>query len=50
MGKRSKSKRFTQQNKDEMKRFDERFPYKSTLAEDEERKAKLVEKTTLGGI
>ncbi|MFD1850050.1 hypothetical protein [Oceanobacillus bengalensis] len=33
MGKRSKSKRFTQQGADSVKKHAERFPYRSTLAE-----------------
>jgi len=35
MGKRSKSKRFVQQGKDSVAKHDERFTYRSTLAEAE---------------
>ncbi len=37
MGKRSKSKRFVQQGKDSVSKHDERFTYRSTLAEVEAR-------------
>ncbi|MDQ0232279.1 hypothetical protein [Metabacillus malikii] len=39
MGKRNKSKRFFQQSKDVVSKHDERFPYHTTLAEAEERRA-----------
>ncbi|WP_278309203.1 hypothetical protein [Oceanobacillus zhaokaii] len=35
MGKGSKSRRFTQQGSDSVKKHAERFPYRSTLAEAE---------------
>lgn len=35
MGKRSKSKRFIQQGKDQVSKHDEKFTYRSTLAEAE---------------
>ncbi|MFK2826762.1 hypothetical protein QYG89_13985 [Bacillus sp. B190/17] len=36
MGKRSKSKRFTQQGKDSVAKHAERFPYRSTFSEAED--------------
>jgi len=38
MGKRSKSKRFSQHSTDSIKKHAEVFPYRSTLAEAEEQK------------
>ncbi|WP_187119427.1 hypothetical protein [Bacillus testis] len=39
MGKSTKSKRFFQQSKDAVSKHDEKFPYRMTLAEAEERKS-----------
>ncbi|WP_170150273.1 hypothetical protein [Oceanobacillus halophilus] len=47
MGKRSKSKRFTQQGADSIKKHAERFPYRSTLAE---RNRQQDDQDTLGGF
>lgn len=49
MGKNSKSKRFTQQGSDSVKKHDERFPYKSRFS-DVERKAEEIDKSTVGGF
>lgn len=40
MGKRNKSKRFIQQSSDTVFKHDERFPYRSTLAEAEAQKSR----------
>lgn len=40
MSKRSKTKRFYQQSADAIKRYDERFPYKSTLEQAEEKRSR----------
>lgn len=47
VSKKSKTKRFYQQSADAIKRFDERIPYYSTLAEAEEKKEK---NTSPGGM
>ncbi|MBS4210650.1 competence protein [Bacillus sp. FJAT-50079] len=47
MSKRSKSKRFIHQGKNAVELHAERFPYRSTLAEAEEKK---ITDPTLGGI
>ncbi|GGH73082.1 hypothetical protein GCM10010978_10580 [Compostibacillus humi] len=47
MGKRSKSRRFTQQSADSIKKHAERFPYRSTLEEAERNRD---EENTLGGF
>lgn len=49
MGKRNKSKRFVQQGKDTVTKHDERFPYRTTLSESEDRKARQAD-NSLGGI
>jgi hypothetical protein len=49
MGKRSKSRRFTQQGSDSVKKHDERFPYKSRFS-DAERKAEEMDNSTVGGF
>ncbi|MED2944039.1 hypothetical protein P4282_16445 [Bacillus swezeyi] len=46
MSKRSKSKRFIQQGKDSLKQHAERFPYRSTLEEAEQR----TSPTECGGL
>ncbi|MDQ0861241.1 MULTISPECIES: hypothetical protein [Bacillaceae] len=46
----NKSKRFVQQGKDSVSKHDERFPYHTTMAESEERKAQMAEKSSLGGF
>jgi hypothetical protein len=48
MGKRNKSKRFIQQGSDTVTKHDERFPYRSTLAEAEAQKERAH--STLGGV
>ncbi|KYC97225.1 hypothetical protein MXL46_14390 [Heyndrickxia sporothermodurans] len=50
MGKRNKSKRFVQQGKDAVSKHAERFPYRSTLAEAEERQVEYMKESSLGGI
>lgn len=52
MTKRSKSKRFSQQSEDAIKRYDERIPYYETYAEAEERQRKKekIEDTSLGSL
>ncbi|KIL45809.1 hypothetical protein [Jeotgalibacillus soli] len=54
MGKRNKSKRFTQQSKDSVSRHDSKIPYHMTLAEAEALKLRsnsgVIEDTTLGGF
>ncbi|WP_168733880.1 hypothetical protein [Metabacillus sediminilitoris] len=50
MGKSNKSKRFVQQGKDTVTKHDERFPYRSTLSESEDRKAKQAFETSIGGF
>ncbi|MFC4559284.1 hypothetical protein ACFO3D_13880 [Virgibacillus kekensis] len=49
MGKSSKSKRFTQQGADSVKKHDERFPYRSRFS-DKERKQEEADSHTLGGF
>ncbi|MEC5423633.1 hypothetical protein QGM71_09030 [Virgibacillus sp. C22-A2] len=49
MGKRSKSKRFSQQSADSVKKHDERFPYRSRFT-DAERKQEEADKHTVGGF
>ncbi|WP_078548166.1 competence protein [Litchfieldia alkalitelluris] len=46
----NKSKRFVQQGVDSLQKYSERFPYRSTLAEAEEKKRENVEKSSYGGI
>lgn len=50
MGKRSKSKRFIQQGKNSVEKHAERFPYRSTLADAENKKIEFMEESSLGGI
>jgi hypothetical protein len=50
MGRSNKSKRFVQQSNDFITKHDERFPYRSTLAEAEEKTLKNVEKSSFGGV
>ncbi|CAM4059477.1 competence protein [Lederbergia lenta] len=50
MGKRSKSKRFIQQGKNSVEQHAERFPYRSTLADEEEKEMNFMEETSLGGL
>ncbi len=50
MGKSNKSKRFVQQGVDSQQKYSERFPYRSTLAEAEEKQKTDVEKSSYGGI
>lgn len=49
MGKRSKSKRFSQQGADSVKKHDERFPYRSRFS-DVERKREDADSHTVGGF
>ncbi|UFU00546.1 hypothetical protein KO561_06280 [Radiobacillus kanasensis] len=49
MSKKSKSKRFTQQGADSVKRHDERFPYRERFT-DVERKREEAETNSLGGF
>ncbi|MBD1221773.1 hypothetical protein [Virgibacillus halodenitrificans] len=49
MGKGSKSRRFSQQSADSVKKHAERFPYRSTFTE-AERKAEETDNHTLGGF
>ncbi|MFA1818969.1 hypothetical protein ACDX78_01995 [Virgibacillus oceani] len=49
MGKKSKSKRFSQQSADSIKKHDERFPYRSTFS-DAERKSGEADNHTVGGF
>ncbi len=49
MGRSNKSKRFVQQGTDFISKHDERFPYRSTLAEAEEKKMKNITESSLGG-
>ncbi|WP_196493880.1 hypothetical protein [Ornithinibacillus caprae] len=49
MGKKSKSKRFSQQSADSVKKHDEKFPYRSNFT-DAERKADEADHHTLGGF
>ncbi|MCH1625846.1 competence protein [Fredinandcohnia quinoae] len=46
----NKSKRFVHQGADAVQQHAQRFPYRSTLAEAEEKKMKNVEKSSLGGV
>ncbi|WP_407272400.1 competence protein [Radiobacillus sp. PE A8.2] len=48
MSRKSKSKRFTQQASDSVKKHDERFPYRARLGELEGRKADNED--TVGGL
>jgi len=50
MGKSSKSKRFVQQGVDSLQKYSERFPYRSTLAEAEEKERNNRNETTHGGL
>jgi hypothetical protein len=50
MGKSSKSKRFVQRGVDSIQRYSERFPYRTTLAEAEERKRQNRDSSSLGGV
>jgi hypothetical protein len=50
MGKSNKSKRFIQQGKNAITKYDERFPYRMTYAEAEERKNEEIENITRGGF
>ena len=50
MGKSSKSKRFVQQGVDSLQKYSERFPYRSTLAEAEEKQRNKSNETTFGGL
>ncbi|MBS4177415.1 competence protein [Lederbergia citrea] len=50
MGKRSKSKRFIHQGKNSVQLHAERFPYRSTLEEAENKKIAFMEESSLGGI
>ncbi|MFZ3589200.1 hypothetical protein ACOI1C_07880 [Bacillus sp. DJP31] len=50
MGRSNKSKRFVQQGTDFITKHDERFPYRSTLAEAEAKKLKNVTESSLGGV
>ncbi|WP_164215021.1 hypothetical protein [Virgibacillus sp. YIM 98842] len=49
MGKKSKSKRFSQQSADSIKKHDERFPYRSSFSE-AERKHEEADHHTVGGF
>ncbi|MBP1969021.1 hypothetical protein J2Z83_001124 [Virgibacillus natechei] len=49
MGKQSKSKRFSQQSADSVKKHDERFPYRSRFS-DKERKREEADNHTVGGF
>jgi len=49
VGKRSKSKRFSHQSADSVKKHAERFPYRSRLS-DVERKNEEVDNHTIGGF
>ncbi|WP_176463545.1 hypothetical protein [Oceanobacillus manasiensis] len=49
MGKRSKSKRFSHQSADSVKKHAERFPYRSTFSE-AERKQDEADNHTVGGF
>ncbi|THE11228.1 competence protein [Bacillus timonensis] len=46
----NKSKRFVHQGADAVQQHAQRFPYRSTLAEAEEKKKQNVENSSLGGI
>ncbi|WP_077617256.1 competence protein [Bacillus sinesaloumensis] len=46
----NKSKRFVHQGADAVQQHSQRFPYRSTLAEAEEKKERNVENSSLGGI
>ena len=48
MGKRSKAKRFIQQGKNSVEKHAERFPYRSTLEEAENKKWTLRKEFPLG--
>jgi len=50
LGKRNKSKRFVQQGKDAVSKHDERFPYRFTYAEAEERQLEFMKDSSLGGL
>lgn len=50
MGKSNKSKRFIQQGKNAITKYDERFPYRMTYAEAEKRKNEEIENITRGGF
>ncbi|MEK3887414.1 competence protein [Bacillus sp. FSL K6-3431] len=50
MGKRSKSKRFIHQGKNSVEQHAERFPYRSTLADEEDKKIEIAKESPLGGI
>lgn len=52
MSKRSKSKRFVQQGSDSVKKHEERFPFRTTLAETDENheRQKMRDNSYLGGI
>jgi len=49
VGKKSKSKRFSQQSADSIKKHDERFPYRSNFS-DAERKREEADHHTVGGF
>ncbi|GGB39790.1 hypothetical protein GCM10011409_16620 [Lentibacillus populi] len=49
MGKHSKSRRFTQQGSDSVKKHDERFPYRTRFS-DVERKHEEADNHTVGGF
>jgi len=49
VGKKSKSKRFSQQSADSIKKHDERFPYRSRFS-DVERKRGETDNHTVGGF
>jgi len=49
LGKKSKSKRFSQLSADSVKKHDERFPYKSSFSE-AERKHEETDHHTVGGF
>jgi hypothetical protein len=49
VGKKSKSKRFSQQSADSIKKHDERFPYRSRFS-DAERKRGETDNHTVGGF
>lgn len=50
MGGRNKSRRFVHQGAQTVQKHSEKIPFYMTMAEAEERKAKNVEETSLGGI
>jgi hypothetical protein len=49
LGKGSKSKRFSQQSADAVKKHDEKFPYRSNFT-DKERKQEEADNHTVGGF